>query len=230
MTPLIAAALLLQAGSAEETFDKIGEAIRKAKAARVVYSWEGASKADASLRVEASGSALFKEGNRLSLCATIVERGQSNELKVVSDGSTVKTRLGPKRILECAVPGNFEAGLKTALHRLGAMQAVLIAHKVCMLDPSEQEEALEMGRKPPLSDLRLGPDDGESKTLTYKITPDGPDSAAEVKLWYAADSYRLLKRTITLKQPTESVFTEVYKEWTLDGELDNEEFTLPSLK
>jgi hypothetical protein len=117
-----------------------------------------------------------------------------------------------------------------ALHRLGAMQAVLIAHKICMLDPAEQEEALDMGKRPPLSDFREGPGDGESKTITYKITPDGPDSAAEVKLWYRPGTYALVKRTITIKRPVESVFTETFKEWVLDADLENEEFTLPSVK
>jgi hypothetical protein len=117
-----------------------------------------------------------------------------------------------------------------ALHRLGAMQAVLIAHKICMLDPSEQEEALDLGKRPPLSDFRAGPDDGEWKTMTYKITPDGSESSADVRLWYTAEGYRLVKRTITIKKPSESVFTETYKVWAVDAELGNEEFNLPSVK
>jgi hypothetical protein len=240
MIPLILAAVVLSpcaalvqeppAASAEETFKKIEEALRDAKATRVQYSWEGISPSDLSGKVEATGTVLIKEGNRTSLTATIVERERTSELKVVSDGTTVKTKLGPKRVLECVVPRNLEEGLKLALHRLGAMQAVLIAHKVCMLDEEEQEEALKLGKKPPISDFRNGPDDGESKTIFYKILPEGSENAAEVKLWYAPTTHRLVKRTITIKKPAESVFTEVYKEWTLDGELENEEFKLPSVK
>lgn len=240
MSPVILASLLLvscagsmqnpPAESAEQTFKKIEEVIGKAKATRVQYTWEGTSASDPANKVEATGTVLFKEGNRVSLAATIVERTNTSELKIVSDGTIVKTKLGPRRVLECAVPKNLEEGLKQALHRLGAMQAVLIAHKVCMLDENEQEEALNLGKKPSVSDFRVGPDDGESKTILYKITPEGTDTAAEVKLWYAPDSYRLVKRTITITKPSESIFTENYKEWTIDGELENGEFTPPSVK
>lgn len=240
MIPLILAAVVLSpcaalvqeppAPSAEQTFKRIEDAVRGAKATRVQYSWVGVSPSDLSGKVEATGTVLIKEGNRTSLTATIVERERTSELKVVSDGATVKTRLGPKRVLECVVPRNLEEGLKLALHRLGAMQAVLIAHKVCMLDEEEQEEALKLGKKPPVSDFRDGPDDGESRTLLYKILPEGSENSAEVKLWYAPKTYRLVKRTITIKKPSESVFTEVYNEWTLDGELENEEFKLPAVK
>ena len=229
MSPIFAALIFLQAQSAEDTFNKIEESIRAAKCAQVRFVWEGSSKSDLKSKVDATGSILLKEGNRVHLVAKITESEQSSELSVVSDGTTVKTRLGPKRLLECSAPKNLESGLKTALHRLGALQLVLIAHKICMMDPSEQEEALDMGKKPPLSDFQTGPDDGECRTISYKITPEGPESVAEVKLWYTPKTYKLLKRTITIKRP-ESVFTELYKDWSLDGDLENEEFTLPSVK
>ena len=230
MSPFVAACFLLQAQSAEDTFKKIEESLNSAKCVRVTFVWDGATRADVQGKVDARGNVLLKEGNRASLLASVTEKHQTSELRIISDGTTVKARLGPKRMLECETPKHFEAGLKMALHRLGAMQAVLIAHKICMLDPAEQEEALDLSKRPPLSEFKDGPDDGEWKTMTYKITPDGPDSAAEVRLWYAADTYKLVKRTITLKRPAESVFTEVYKVWTVDGELGNEEFVVPSVK
>lgn len=230
MTPLLAVMLLLQAESAEETFKKIGEAILQAKSVRVEFQWEGAARAEAGGKVEATGTVLLKERNRANLLGTITEKGQPSELRIVSDGTTVKTKLGARRMLECPTPKNLESGLKMALHRLGAMQAVLIAHKVCMLDVADQEEALDMGKKPRLSDYKYGPDDGDFRTITYKIAPDGPDTVAEIKIWYSPDTHLLEKRTITLKQPTESVFTETYKNWMLDGRLENEEFNLPSVK
>ena len=230
MTSLLAMMLLVQADSAEETFKKIGEAILQAKSVRVEFQWEGAARANAGGKVEASGTVLLKERNRASLTGLITEKGQPSELRIVSDGTTVKTRLGARRMLECPTPRNMESGLKMAIHRLGAMQAVLIAHKVCMLEVSDQEEALDMGKKPRLSDFKNGADDGEFRTMTYKISPDGPDTVAEIKIWYSPETHLLEKRTITLKQPSESIFTESYKGWTLDGSLENEEFTLPSVK
>jgi outer membrane lipoprotein-sorting protein len=230
MSPVLAACLLLQAQSAEETFKKIEEALNAATSVRVSFVWDGATKSDLQGKVDARGNVLLKKGNRARLVASVTEKHQSSELRIISDGSLIKSKLGPKRMLECETPKHLEEGLKMALHRLGAMQAVLIAHKICMLDPADQEEALDLGKRPPLSDFRAGEDDGDWKTMTYKITPDGPDSAAEVRLWYVADSYKLVKRTITLKRPSESVFTEVYKEWTTGDELDNEEFVLPTVK
>jgi outer membrane lipoprotein-sorting protein len=230
MTSLMVALLLLQAESAEDTFKKIGDTVLKAKSVRVDFQWDGTSRAETGGKVEASGLVLLKEGNRANLVATVTEKGQPSELKIISDGSTVKTRLGSRRMLECPVPKNLESGLKMTIHRLGAMQAVLIAHKVCMLDVDDQEEALDMSRKPRLYDFKNGPDDGESRTITYKISPDGPDTVADIKLWYDPDTMRLVKRTITLRKPSESVFTERYRDWALDGDLENEEFTLPSVK
>lgn len=219
-----------KAESAEETFKKIGETVQKAKSVRVTFEWDGASRAEAGGKVEAVGMVLLKEGNRANLLATVTEKGQPSELRIISDGSTVKTRLGARRMLECPVPKNLETGLKMSLHRLGAMQAVLIAHKICMLDVDDQEEALDMSKKPRLFDFKNGPDDGESRTMTYRVSPDGPDTTAEIKLWYDPETFRLVKRTITLKKPSESVFTESYKDWSLDGGLENDEFTLPSVK
>ena len=230
MTPLLAMMLLVQSDSAEEIFKKIGDAILQAKSVRVEFQWEGAARTNAGGKVEASGTVLLKERNRANLTGLITEKGQPSELRIVSDGTTVKTRLGARRMLECPTPKNMESGLKMALHRLGAMQAVLIAHKVCMLEVGDQEEALDMGKKPRLSDFKNGPDDGEFRTMTYKISPDGPDTVAEIKIWYSPETHLLEKRTITLKQPSESIFTEFYKGWTLDGSLENEEFTLPSVK
>jgi outer membrane lipoprotein-sorting protein len=230
MSPFLALCVLLQANPAEEVFKKIEESLNAAKVVRIHFVWNGTTKSDAEGKVDAKGDVLLKEGNRVNLMASVTERAQTSELRIVSDGSTVKSKLGPKRMIECETPEHFEAGLKKALQRLGAMQAVLIAHKICMLDPAEQEEALDLGKRPPISDFRAGPDDGQWKTLTYKITPDGPDSVAEVRLWYLPEGYKLVKRTITIKRPSESVFTETYKVWSVDTEADNEEFTLPSVK
>ena len=230
MSSLLVACFLLQTESAEEIFKKIEESLSAAKCVRVHFVWDGATKTDTEGKVDARGNVLLKEGNRVNLTASVTERTQTSELRIISDGKTVKSKLGPKRMLESETPKRLEAGLKMALHRLGAMQAVLIAHKVCMLDPGEQEEALDLGKRPPLSDFRAGPDDGEWKTMTYKITPDGPDSAAEVRLWYTSEGYKLVKRTITIKRPSESVFTETYKVWSVDADVDNDEFTLPSVK
>jgi outer membrane lipoprotein-sorting protein len=230
MSSLLALCILLQAESAEEAFKKIEETLNAAKCVRVHFVWDGATKSDLEGKVDARGNVLLKEGNRVNLAASVTEKTQTSELRIISDGTTVKSKLGPKRMIESETPKHFEEGLKMALHRLGAMQAVLIAHKICMLDPSEQEEALDLGKRPPLSDFRAGPDDGEWKTMTYKITPDGSESSAEVRLWYTPEGYRLVKRTITIKKPSESVFTETYKVWSLDAELGNEEFNLPSVK
>src|SRR6185503_8571016 len=138
MNSLLAACLLLQAESAEETFRKIEEALNAAKSVRVSFVWDGATKADLKSKVDARGNVLLKEGNRANLVASVTEKSQTSELRIISDGATVKARLGPKRMLECEVPKHLEAGLKMALHRLGALQAVLIAHEICMLDPAEQ--------------------------------------------------------------------------------------------
>lgn len=230
MTPLMVALLLLQDGTAEDSFKKIAETLDQAKCVHVSFVWEGTSKADAEGRVDARGNVLFKEGNRVRLAARIHEKGRSSDLRIVSDGSTVKAQLGPKRLLECETPRHFETGLKMTVHRLGALQAVLVAHKICMLDPAEQEDALDLTKRPALSDFREGPDDGAWKTILYKITPDGSDGPAEVKLWYRPESWTPVKRTITLKRPVESVFTEIYKDWSLDADLENDQFTLPSIK
>jgi hypothetical protein len=230
MTPFLALLSLLQVQSPEETFKKIEESLNAAKCVRVLFVWDAVTKTDQGGKVDAHGNVLLKEGNRVNLAASVTEHSTTSELRIISDGKIMKSKLGPKRMLESETPEHFGAGLKLALQRLGAMQTVLIAHKICMLDPAEQEEALDLGKKPPLSDFRAGPDDGEYKTMTYKIVPDGPDSAAEVRLWYLPEGYRLVKRTITIKRPTESVFTETYKVWSVDAELDNEEFSLPSVK
>jgi hypothetical protein len=230
MTSLLAACLLLQADSAEETFRKIEETLSLAKSVRVDFAWDGAAKSDRENKVGARGSVLLKEGNRASLLASVTEKNQTSELRIISDGTTVKARLGPKRMLECETPKRLETGLKMALQRLGALQTVLIAHKICMMDPAEQEDALNLEKRPALSDFKQGDDDGDWKTMTYKITSEGADSAAEVRLWYRPESLKLVKRTIMIKRPAESVFTEVYKDWSIDGEMDDEEFTLPTIK
>lgn len=230
MILFLVAGAILQAQTAEQTFQKIEDSVTHAKSVQVRFAWEASGTGEAEGRIESSGIVLFKNGNRANLSATIVDKGKPTELCVVSDGTTMRAKLGPKRIVECPTPKNFELGLRAALSRMGALQSVLVAHKVCMLETSQQEEALEPSKMPQLSDFKWGPDDGASKTLTYKITPDGPQSVVEVKVWYVPKTYELVKRTITVKNPSEGVFTEVYRDWMLDQSLDNEEFKLPTVK
>jgi outer membrane lipoprotein-sorting protein len=230
MSMILSLVVLLQGQTAEQTFEKIEAGVAHAKSVQVRFAWEASGTGDTEGHVESSGVVLFKDGNRANLSATIVDKGKPTELCVVSDGTTVRAKLGPKRIVECPTPKNFESGLRAALSRMGALQSVLVAHKVCMLETAQQEDALEPGKMPQLSDFKWGPDDGASKTLTYKITPDGPQSVVEVKLWYTPKTYELVKRTITVKNPSEGVFTEVYRDWMLDQTLDNEEFKLPTVK
>ena len=66
------------------------------------------------------------------------------------------------------------------------------------MDPSEQEEALDMGKKPPLSDFQTGPDDGECRTISYKITPEGPESLRQLP----SDSVRVNGHQLFLPRPS----------------------------
>src|SRR5262245_31546730 len=96
ITYLLAVMLLMQAETAEETFKKIGDGIQQAKSVRVECQWTGATKTDAAGKVEASGTVLLKDLNRVNLTGLITEKGQPSELRIVSDGTTVKTRLGAR--------------------------------------------------------------------------------------------------------------------------------------
>src|ERR1051325_5318974 len=114
MTPLIALLALLQADTAEENFKKIEDTIDKAKTICVRLKWEASTRGDPDGKVQATGVLLFKEGNKAFLRSMIQEHGQSSELLIVSDGTLVRSKLGPERLLECATPKNFNSGLRTA--------------------------------------------------------------------------------------------------------------------
>lgn len=81
-----------------------------------------------------------------------------------------------------------------------------------------------------LSNLKLGPDDGASKTLTYTLD-EGKQRVGEIQLWYDPKTYQIQKRTV--KKPNSSgggTLTETVTEYVLDSDIPDDTFKLAPQK
>jgi outer membrane lipoprotein-sorting protein len=227
MNLLLAAVLLLQDKSAEETFKKIEETVAAAKTLSLKFD----VKLVKAVGVEESvlkGTILLKKGDRMSLDSAMIKGGDQREMMFVSDGSQISARADGRIRGTKETPKDFNAHLTTLLTRAGAI------HFIGGVTPVFFGDGLNLEKAPSVTEIRTGEDDGTLKTLTYKtvVTPlVAPPATVDVRLWYEPKSLRLVRRTLSYKSETVSrIFNETYEEFTLDADIPDEKFKLPEEK
>jgi outer membrane lipoprotein-sorting protein len=231
MNLLIACTLLLQDKTAEETFKKIQETFATANTLTFKFNVK-VVKAIGGGESALKGTILFKEGNRMRCDFSILLNGGSQrEMLVVSDGSKVAALADGRNREEKEVSKDFNATLAAVITHGGVLSFIAGFHS---LFAGEKKGALNAEKAPSVTEIKTGEDDGDMKTLSYKtvITPLAAQPATfDVRLWYEPKSLRLVKRTMSYRSETESrIFNETYEEFTLNADIPDEKFKLPTDK
>jgi outer membrane lipoprotein-sorting protein len=219
MSILLALAISLQDGTAEESYRRLEETLQKAKSLSLKYTLDLAMGGQ---QISASGTLSLKEGNRLKIVLrTKGGVGPNQELSVVSDGSTVRTQPKPPGWTEAewAVPKTQNESVIVALLRVGCLDLHWLPHRI---HDSENDPK----RALVVSDLRQGEDDSGLRTLLYTLQEGS--ARVQMKVWFDPKGWILRKRVLTIpaqngKAPTN--VTETY-EPVVNSEVSDDVFKL----
>jgi outer membrane lipoprotein-sorting protein len=227
MNLLLAALLLMQDKTAEETFKKIEETVVAAKTLTSTFDVKLVKETGGEESVF-KGTVLFKSGNRMRCDAAMFRGGSQKQMMFVSDGSKVGALLDGRNSQPKETSKDFNAALTLLFTRAG------VFHFIGGITPLFFGDGLNLEKAPSVAEFKTGEDDGNMKTLHYKtiITPlVAPPATLDVRLWYEPKSLRIVKRTVSYRSETVSrLFNEIYEEFTLNADIPDEKFKLPEEK
>jgi outer membrane lipoprotein-sorting protein len=211
-----------QVNPSEETFRKIEEAIETAKTISVRFKCDISKKRPKMNEQESySGVCLFKKENKFKVTASLLGSNINEEKVIVCDGSSLKE---PGRYGVSLSPEILTAILKVSMARVGILAGTWLSWKV--LCEGNEQPPFKKGCQ--VSDIKAGEDDKDEKTLMYilKVGKEVP-ILCEVKIWYNAKTYKLLKRSLKQKDDAgEFTYTEVYENFIFDGDIPDEMFKI----
>jgi outer membrane lipoprotein-sorting protein len=214
---LVAAVLLLQDKTAEETFKKIEEQIEKAKTVRITSKLEGTLNQGKEKKISKTGVFILKQGNKVY---AKIKEGDSTDM-LVSDGAMMLTDFLPRKFPPGAptssvvlkTPEELNRTLSWALVSKGAVLSLLemigLAYSV---DPKENKLRF------PAHEFEHGGEDRGAKVLKYKLG----DVAATLR--YDPKSLRVFSRRLTHKDFGD--VTETYDEFSLDADVSDDQFSV----
>jgi hypothetical protein len=146
----------------------------------------------------------------------------------ISDGNRMRTFLGGHDLGGGSVPlGDYFKLVTYALAR-GEIAWAPSAY-IARYDWPE----LDFQNTLAVSDLKTGPDEGNAKTLSYRLKrlkypkDPGPETFANVKVFYDPKTFHPLKRVYT-QEGREGSTTETFEELVLDEDIPDEKFAIPN--
>jgi len=227
MNLLLAVALLLQDKAAEETFNKIEEAIQKAKTLSFKYKFELAVNGQ-KRTTQGNGAVILKEGSKFNVTGALVGTGPKVGFELVSDGAKmVRARFGADPPTD--LPSNMNRLMAIQIARLGVAKAFFFPS--VQDGEKDKKEETDLKNIFKMSGLKSGEDDQDGKTLTYTLKVLHELGSADVKVWYDPKTFKLLKRTLGVREHLESpvgaTLVETYEEFTLNVDVPDGTFTLP---
>src|SRR5579859_2567169 len=191
MNLLLAAALLMQDKTAEETFKSLQESIRVAKTVQVTYRVVIQGSDQGKAMAEFTGDMLLKDGNKVYLSAYMDPAGT---LVVVCDGSSVVRMRYPS--LTQPVKVKAPEDLRDQASQTVPLRSAPFKYPMDpvwrLFEPGIQE-AVPLKFLP--TEFEWGVEEANAKTLTY--TDKGVDYSLKNKLWLEPKSSRLLKQVET---------------------------------
>lgn len=223
MTLLAALVFLLQDKVAEETFRQLEESIDKAKSLSVKAQGDVAWKAKPQLDRSVESTLLAADGNRFSEYSKMFQQGVFFDSDLRSDGSKVWSALLGTLARK---PGVARADFSVKLLRMGVVLKSLYVVK-------DQQRVEEIKGSLKVSNLKTGPVDGASKSLTYTLDIALREGiSADVTLWYDPATKKLLKRSAVVKEDgvERGTVTEKYSEYATNKDIPAESFKVPDEK
>lgn len=227
MNLLLAAVLLLQDKTAEETFKKIETQIETAKTVSLKFKIEVSGKPEH----DGTGTILFKGGNK----SFIEIKGGGWDLTGISDGVKTYSCWGGFTPTVTEANKNQKRNISITFARLGIIQSMTLEFflgvRITMGDQGKKPVEDDFRKLFEVFDIKAGEDDKESKTLTYKVKVPDDRVSADAKVWYDPKTFMLSKLTASVNiSKSISVVTETYEEFTLNADIPDERFKLPEKK
>ncbi len=220
MNLLAAAVLLLQDPSPEEVFRRIEKSLATAATVRVRYKTQCAvSHKGKVIRNEMSGLLLLKEGKRLFHRFKAQQDGKEVETTTVSDGKWIS--LGSPKTPIRTVPLHC-SNPRTAIAFGGHWGVIGLTNGMKETDYSKILKA---------SNFRLSEAEGEVRTLSYDLTADDVKATSKVTVWFNMKSLALSRQRLDRQIGSNMLFfDERYEEFSLQSEIPDSTFALPSDK
>ncbi len=214
MNLLLAAVLLAQGMTAEETLQRIEDTFLKARSVSVSSRAEARLTRDGKEEtLDVSAALLLKEGNRSRVLTSRVLPNRDTEcMTLVSDGRRARVST-EKSTEESDVAGNHNELQIRRFVRLG-----LAASSVCLC---QIQEAYAYA----LEDLKAGESPEGEAVLTYKLKTS--PIVSEVTLWYDPKRFTPTRHVIRLKSATlQGTLTDRIQNVVFDGDIPDEKFRL----
>jgi outer membrane lipoprotein-sorting protein len=220
MSILMALAISLQEGTAEESYRRIEETLQKAKSLSIKYQVELAMGGQ---KMTASGTVLLKEGNRLKITLSSGGAGiPKQEALSNSDGSTVRSlpqRPGSAET-EWATPKTLNESVTVASLRSGCFELHRLPARMHDHGTNPKDSLV-------VSEIHMGDDDSGLRTLIYTLQEG--TGRGQMKVWFDPKTLMLRKRVFIVpaqgKQPQATV-TETYETFVVNSEISNDVFKL----
>jgi tetratricopeptide (TPR) repeat protein len=232
----LAALALVQEDAAKETLKGIREAISSAKTVSVTFEIDGSvtKPGAAATKLSGSGTILFKEGNKAAVRMKMLREKGEQEFILVSDGKHLKhdageawNRLGkidPKGEVR-PLPESLNIVLEDAWASGSLVQLAYETSGGGTEVEGLDVRKLESPTRPRVFEIKGGEDEGDNKTLSYKL--DADNKVFDVRLWYDPRTKKPIKRTVRFKsEQEESAFTERFSEFALDAGISDDKFRL----
>jgi outer membrane lipoprotein-sorting protein len=228
MNLFLAVAMVVQGGTPEEAFKRIGETLEKARTVRLKFKLEVVLPKDGDdTKWTVSGAILFKEGNKVKLkYEGAAGDGLIRDNWVVSDGTKVRIKK-ENAFTDSAqwdTPRTLISELSVWLLRYGVLDIYGVPYRLEYrgLDPKEMLK---------VSAFKFGEKGQEGSTLAFNLQSGTDGTVAEINLWYDPKTFVPLKRTLVIPIPgaipQKGRVTETYEECLLNADLPDETFRFP---
>jgi outer membrane lipoprotein-sorting protein len=225
MNLLLAAILLLQDKTAEETFKKIEEQILGAKSLRVHLG--ALDKGVAGNHV--SSSIHMKSGNKFRLEFETKTGDEIQRILQISDGTQIHEASGQRSRTLRPTPSDFNRNQAVALTRLGYWPTWGL-----VFSSANPTKGLPLEKCLVTSDFKTEKSEGNLGILTYRVSLVLENEKLEeskhtyfVRLYYDPKTYTPAKRMIQDPTGTQG---ETYRDWSFGSELSEERFRIPEEK
>ncbi len=227
MNLLLAAALLMQDKTAEETFKKIEESILKAKTLTVKYRMLYKNAGDtAGFLILAQGNKVFSRDAWFETNGHVMVSGCS------CDGKQIAARNNAYSEWEThQTAPDLGEEVRIELARDGIWGAV--THPLFIVRNGFGAEDGKVKKSLVTSDFRSEPGEGKDASLSYSIAETHLNHSGRIRLWYDPRTLALIKRELRMRfggSDHDDLFAEIYDEFTLNANIPDEKFKLPEEK
>lgn len=210
---------------AEKVLRKIEAAFDRAKTLKLAIRMEIGEGGEPDKKVEATIDCWIK-GEKVSLEAKVPAREKDSRLVCDGDRMAIVAN-GEVRSIEQGWP-NAGDRLKVGLLRVGLIKIERILNR----RSGDAEEEADLRKVLQVSDFKLGPDEGTSKSILFRTSPPGGRESALVTLVYDPATFRVLRRSMQFSAggKEQGSTTETFTEFAPDVEIPDDRFTLPERK